>query len=232
MTELNKWRKQNGLPLVFPRKKTKASTSPRPLTLSETQNMVIGGFDADVTKCGLAAYDSKTKKVLRFETAHLLDSEKWLNELIEEVGKERLYFRVELADTATVWGKVKKSFMMLLRSRARTLPKTLKGTFMRIFNSGKSMGMGLLFIEMLRRKGIKYEEVGSSRRTNIENKGLKAKSGLAILLHFKMRNRSFPSKCTASQVKEIFNITKGGNSESRDALMMAMPEVLYKLNKR
>lgn len=207
----------------------------QPPPIFRTANKIIIGFDGDIHKCGLSAYDALNKKVLSFEDRPLLECGEWLDGLIAKYGKERLFARVEMTDTSTVWGIVKHFFYRLLKSRVATLPKDSQSTFMRIYNSGKSATMGELFRQQLIKRNIPYQLVGSSKRLNIETHGkglLASYSAINLLIAFRRTSQwVYPTKLKAAQVKSIFKIKNGGNSEKRDALCLAMPEVLFNLKK-
>lgn len=199
----------------------------RPIMMNA--NSLMLGFDADAKKCGLALYDVKENNVLEFKTLPYNDISTWLDEVVNTYGNSSLYARVEVGDKKTAYGASAKSG----RGSAGQ-----KKSFSTVFESGGSAMIAKQFLDLLERREIRYEIINSSSRFNIENRKLpkhlftsKRKkyvdlSPVDLVKQFVRMPNTFPSKLKADQISAFFQLDRTGNSESRDALSLLIPEYI------
>lgn len=178
----------------------------------KTKNAIILGFDADVTKCGIAAYDSMINETLYHETVSYNKMSAFLQEMFFEHKKARMVARVEVATYGTAVGASKNT---IARNRNKV-----------IWGSGQSSAIAHLFIDLLKNKNVPVIEVPSNMRVNFSKfSHLDYKSIRSQILKT-IQSGKFPSKLTSHQIKAMYSLKNGGNSESRDALALTIPELL------
>jgi hypothetical protein len=211
-----------------PKKPKKKRDVAKPRATPLNKNSVIIGFDADVTKCGLSLYDVANHEVLDFTNLHFNDISEWLDKAKEQHGG-RLYAKVERADNKSIFGAGKAA-------------PGQRAKFNVHVKSGRSLELSNLFIDLLERKKILYEIIDASSRFNIENNKLPSSlftNGVKthyvdltpeeLLQRAKLMKSPKLSKLKATHIKAFFDMSKvgTGNSETRDALCLCMPEVIF-----
>ena len=134
------------------RKPRKAGRSKKyqPINLKKSllysSSKIVLGFDADVDKCGIAAYDVEERTVLVFCSMPYNDLATKLDVLLE-VTKKPLYARVEIADDSAIYGKVKGR----LGSKDKTQQKI---AFQTMVGSGRSRELSNQFAKLLDERHI------------------------------------------------------------------------------
>jgi len=201
--------------------------------LSETAGKVIIGFDPHASTPGVAAYDAREGKVHAFETIKKADMKEWLEKTLSVPGfYERAFARVEMPTRQTTYGHIQR--MTKAAGRNRFSSKFEKQVFGIIWNSSKGETIAEDFIEILKSCAVPFEVVRSDDRINCETlRYAKGKSGPALETYFSTRAlktgfRIFPSKMKAETARHFYGTRKPGNKESRDALLLSFPEVIYK----
>jgi hypothetical protein len=201
--------------------KTPAPRSNRPIIY--TRQKLIIGYDSDTKLCGLALYNPKEHKVLEYELIAPNKCQEWLGNMMQDYGRENLFARIEMPTFQTAWG----------------ISKNQKGeeAVKRIWNSGQCSQIAINFHNSCKSLGVECELILSQNRINFENKrkALDGKSYNDLSIESQilmMKNQKtmhvFPTKVSAKFLKTCFpNIKKAGNHELRDALCLALPEVIY-----